>query len=189
MTWKKKIIFFLISCLWWFSSNTLQPWPTEPPCLSWKLNQLDSHMQLSNSNLSQPPERLGANAFPSLAVINVYLFKHTLHKMLTLCHLTYLFTDVANKYSGRLVHAEWLKWSLNFLMRMWYNDLFSSVRLHKYQLCIGSTPLCPFVVPVWKCVLLSRRKHDILSSLRLKPHWHKYHLFWPDKLRIYFWKS
>lgn len=116
-----------------------------------KPNSLDFHMHPSNSNLWQPPCCLGANALPSFAVINVYLFKHTQHKMLTLCHLTYLFTNVANKYSGRLVHAEWLKWSLNFLMRMWYNDLFSSVRVHKYQLCIGSTPLCLFVVPVWKC--------------------------------------
>lgn len=57
----------------------------------------------------QPRGRLGANAFLSLAVINVYLFKRALREMLTLCHLTYLFTNVANKYSGRLVHAEWLK--------------------------------------------------------------------------------
>lgn len=114
-------------------------------------NPLDSHIWLSNSHLWQPPWRLGANAFPSFAVINVYLFKHTPREMLTLCHLTYLFTNVANKYSGRLVRAEWLKRSLNFLMRMCYNDLFSSVRLHKYQLCIGGTPLCPFVVLVWKC--------------------------------------
>lgn len=74
-----------------------------------EMELLDFHMQLSNSNLPQPPGRLGRECFPEPVVINVYLFKHTLHEMLTLCHLTYLFTNVANKYSGRLVHAEWLK--------------------------------------------------------------------------------
>lgn len=47
-----------------------------------------------------------------------------------------------------------LKWSVNFTMCMWYNDLFSPVLLCKYQPCISGRLLCSTVRALWKCVLM-----------------------------------
>ena len=64
----------------------------EPVLVKYKLAQHCCHL-----HITQP-----ANNY------NILLFKQTLHELLTLCLLTYLFTHVSyNKHSGHSVHAEW----------------------------------------------------------------------------------